>query len=145
VTWFESALQTAPRMINVVEAGRDLEQAQVEQATAERELYAFVESASALDSALFQRGVDSRQGRVDQARERVGQLSARVTRLPAGGVLSDLWVDFDAAERREVLSGFIGAVEVRRGASADLANNVTVTWTDGTPAASSRTTNSASG
>jgi site-specific DNA recombinase len=132
VTWFEAALKTAPRMIDVVAAGRELEQAQVEQAAAEHELYAYVEAASALDAALFQRGVDVRQRRVDQARERVAQLSARVTRLPAGGVLSDLWADFDAAERRDVLAGFIGTVEVRRGASVDLPGNVIVRWSDGT-------------
>lgn len=132
IAWFESALENAPKMIDVVEAGRELEEAQLHQASAEAELYAFVETASALDPTLFQRGVDARQRDVDQARDRVAELSARVTRLPSSGVLSDLWSTFSATERREVLAGFLGTIEVRRGASSDLAGNVAVRWSDGT-------------
>lgn len=133
-TWFATALATTPRMIDVVAAARDLEDAQMEQASAEDELYAFVESASALDSALFQRGVDARQARVDAARARVLDLSGRVRQLPAGGALSDVWNGFTREERRDVLAGFIGAVHVRRGASDELGANVVVEWSDGTVA-----------
>lgn len=130
--WFKEALKTAPRMIDVVAAARELEEAQDEQASAEAQLVAFVEAASALDAGLFQRGIDARQARVDAARSRVRELSARVTRIPAGGALVDLWAGFDAAERRDVLAGFLDRVEVTLGASRDLAGNVSVRWADGT-------------
>jgi site-specific DNA recombinase len=133
-TWFADALTTTSRMVDVVAAARELEDAQHEQAVAEAELYAFVESASALDPALFQRGVDARQARVDDARECVLDLSGRVRQIPAGGALSDLWITFSRDERRDVLAGFIGAVHVRRGASDDLPGSVTAEWSDGTVA-----------
>jgi site-specific DNA recombinase len=129
--WFEQALRTAPHVIDVVTAGRDLEQAQVEQAKAEGELYAYVETASALDPGLFQRGLDARQARADEARDRVRELSTRVTRLPSGGALVKLWGDFDQAERRDVLAGFVDRIEVDRGASVDLEECVRVVWSDG--------------
>jgi hypothetical protein len=119
-------------MIDVVAAARDLEQAQAEQAEADAELYGYVEAASALDAVLFQRGLGARQTRVEEARRRVRDLAGRVTRLPAGGVLSDVWETFDRAERRDVLAGFLGSVVVQRGASHDLARHVRVEWSDGT-------------
>jgi len=130
--WFTDALRSAPRMIDVVAAARDLEQAQAEQAEADAELYGYVEAASALDAVLFQRGLGARQTRVEEARRRVRDLAGRVTRLPAGGVLSDVWETFDRAERRDVLAGFLGSVVVQRGASHDLARHVRVEWSDGT-------------
>ena len=132
--WFAGALTNVPRMVDVVAAGVELERAQAGQTAAESELHAFVETASALDPVLFQRGVDARQGRVDGAREQVRHLSARLTRLPTGGALPDLWDGFDPSERREVLAGFLDRVEVSRGASADLAGNVVIYWSDGTVA-----------
>jgi hypothetical protein len=133
-TWFTGALRSAPRMIDVVAAARELEDAQAEQAAAEAELYAYVENATALDASLFQRGIDARQARVDAARQRVRDLTGRVTRLPAGGRLGDVWETFDRDERREVLSGFLGAVVVSRGASRELARHVRVEWADGSVA-----------
>jgi site-specific DNA recombinase len=130
--WFEEALTTAPRMIDVVSAGRELEQAQSEQAEAEEQLNAYIENADALDKTLFQRGLSARQDRVDAAREQVRHLAARLTRIPVGGALSDLWNDLDPLERREVLGGFLDRVEVSRGASAALAGNVRILWSDGT-------------
>lgn len=132
--WFEVALETAPRMIDVVSAGRELEQAQAEQSEAEAQLSAYVENADALDKALFQRGVSARQGRVAEAREQVGHLSARLTRIPAGGTLAALWGGFDAAERRDVLAGFLDRVDVSLGASSDLPGNARIVWADGTVA-----------
>jgi DNA invertase Pin-like site-specific DNA recombinase len=132
--WFEEALASAPRMIDVVSAGRELEQAQAAQFEAEAQLHAYIENADALDKALFQRGLSARQDRVNPARERVRQLSARLTRIPAGGTLSDLWRDFDALERRDVLCGFLGTVRVARGASSDLPAHVSIVWSDGTSA-----------
>lgn len=130
--WFAGTLENVPRMIDVVAAGRDLETAQSDLALAESELIAYVEAATGIDPALWRRGFDAHQGRVDEAHERVQQLSARLTRLPAGGSLSALWDTFTVAERREVLAGFIGRVEVDRGASAELASHVRIFWTDGT-------------
>jgi site-specific DNA recombinase len=132
--WFTDALETAPRMIDVVAAGRELEQAQVEQAEAEEQLLAYVESADTLDKTLFQRGLSARQARLEQAREQVGHLSACLTRIPVGGTLSALWSGFTPLERRDVLAGFIESAQVSRGASADLAGNVRIFWTDGSVA-----------
>jgi DNA invertase Pin-like site-specific DNA recombinase len=130
--WFTDALKTVPRMIDVVAAGLELDAAQAEQAQAEAQLAAYVENADALDAALFQRGLASRQGRLESAQEAVRHLSARLTRLPAGGSLLNLWADFSASESREVLGGFLDRVEVSRGASSDLAGNVRIVWADGT-------------
>lgn len=69
---------------------------------------------------------------MNEARERVQQLSARQSRIPAGGSLSALWSGFTVAERRDVLAGFIGRVEVDRGASGGLAGHIRIFWTDGT-------------
>jgi site-specific DNA recombinase len=130
--WFEQALQSAPRMIDVVSAGRELEQAQAEQAKAEAQLHGYIESADTLDKALFQRGLFARQARVDEAREQVRHLAARLTRIPTGGTLPALWADFAPLERRDVLAGFLDRVEVSRGASAGLVGNVCIVWSDGT-------------
>jgi len=132
--WFSSALKTVPRMVDVVAAGRELELAQAEQAAAESELRAYVEAASALDAGLFQRGIEARQKRVDDAHRLVRNLSGRLTRIPAGGSLSDLWERFDRHERRDVLVGFLDRVIVTRGASGNLAGHVRIVWSDGTVA-----------
>jgi site-specific DNA recombinase len=129
--WFEQALESAPRMIDVVSAGRELERAQAEQSEAEAQLHGYNESADTLDKALFQRGVSARMARVEEAREQVRHLSARLTRIPTGGALPQLWQRFETLERREVLLGFLDRVEVSRGASADLVGNVRIVWTDG--------------
>jgi len=132
--WFETALATTPRLVDVVSAGRELEHAQAVEVEAKEQLHSYIENADTLDKALFQRGLSARQRRVDEAREQVHQLSARLVRIPAGGPLIDLWQDFDPLERREVLAGFLGAVQVDRGASSDLPGHVTITWSDGTVA-----------
>lgn len=130
--WFTAALRTTPRMIDVVAVARELEDAQAEHANAQSELVAYVEAASALDAALFQRGLAKRQARLDAALALVRELSARVTSIPdGGGSLISLWGDFDAAERRDVLRGFLDRIEVTRGASGDLAGHVRIVWTDG--------------
>ncbi|HKI24522.1 MAG TPA: recombinase family protein [Gaiellaceae bacterium] len=76
--WFTAALQRVPRMVDVVSAGRELEAAQAEQATAEAELTAYVENVSVRDPALFQRGYVSREQRAREAQDKVRQLSARL-------------------------------------------------------------------
>lgn len=130
--WFAGALETVPRMVDVLAAGLELEQAQGEQAQAEADLNAYVETADAMDAVLFRRGLEARQGRVTAACEHVRHLSGRLTRLPVGGTLISLWDGFDVGERREVLAGFIGRVEVARGASGDLLGHVRISWQDGT-------------
>ena len=132
--FFAAALSRERHLIDVVAAGRDLEEAQLEQEKARAELHAFVENAAALDAALFQRGLDSRQRRFDEAQARVSDLAARVSRIPAGGSLPTLWERFSVSERREVLAGFVGRVVVSRGASSELASHVVVEWLDGTVA-----------
>ncbi len=132
--FFARALSRERHLIDVVAAGRDLEEAQVEQEKARAELHAYVENASALDPTLFQRGLDSRQRRLDDAQERVSDLAARVSRIPVGGSLPTLWERFSVSERRDVLAGFVGRVVVSRGASSDLASHVGIEWLDGTVA-----------
>jgi DNA invertase Pin-like site-specific DNA recombinase len=129
--WFAAAIESVPRMVDVVAACRELEQAEAELRESEAQLHAYVETADALDAHLFRRGLNARQHRVADARDRVRELSAHKARLPAGGALSDLWRRFDPLERRAVLAGFLAAVAVSRGASGDLAAHVTITWSDG--------------
>jgi hypothetical protein len=64
--------------------------------------------------------------------------SARTSRLPAGGSLISLWDGFTVTERRDVLGGFLDRIEVRRGASADLAGHVSIFWSDGSVAKDER-------
>lgn len=132
--WFTAALVNVPRMVDVVAASRELEAAQADHAKAEAQLNTYVESADIDDAALFQRGLSARRTRLETAQEQVRHLSARLTRLPAGGSLPDLWTGFDPLEKRQVLAGFIDRVNVSRGASADLAGNVQIVWADGTVA-----------
>jgi DNA invertase Pin-like site-specific DNA recombinase len=128
--WFTEALRSVPRMIDVVSAGRELEQAQVKLEGLERDLRGYVEVADAADPVLFRRGLEARQQRVTEAHERVQHLSARLTRIPAGGSLSELWGGFDIARRRTVLRGFLDRIEVDKG-TEDLAGRVRIFWTDG--------------
>jgi hypothetical protein len=118
-------------MVDVVAAERELENALLGRDKAEAELKAFVMTASDLEPALFKQGVDARQKRVDEAREKVQAASARTTRLPVGGSLVDLWGRFTPTERRDVLKGFLDRIDVHRGASSDLAANVCIVWSDG--------------
>jgi hypothetical protein len=53
-----------------------------------------------------------------------------MTRIPAGGSLSELWGGFDIARRRTVLRGFLDRIEVDKG-TEDLAGRVRIFWTDG--------------
>jgi DNA invertase Pin-like site-specific DNA recombinase len=132
--WFAAALRKVPRMVDVVAASRDLEKAQAEEAKAQADLNAYNENEDAVDRVLFLRGIDARQSRVNEASERVRHLSARLHRLPTGGTLIALWENFDALERRQVLAGYLGRVEVSRGASGDLPGHVRILWADGTVA-----------
>jgi len=132
--WFTEELKSTHRLVDVVAAARDLEEAHADREKAEAELHAYVDFESALDKGLFQRGLDARQARVDDAQERVRQLSARVTRIPAGGSLVGLWSEFSVFEQRAVLHGFLDRVEISRGASSDLASHVKILWSDGTVA-----------
>jgi DNA invertase Pin-like site-specific DNA recombinase len=136
--WFALALRETPRLIDVAAASQELEQAQRTQEKAQAELHAYVEAASALDPLLFQRGIATRQKRLDDARAKVQVASARTTRLPIGGSLIDLWGGFTPAERREVLGGFLDKIEVRRGASVDLAGHVSIYWSDASVAQDER-------
>ena len=132
--FFTGSLSTAPRLVDVVAVGRELDAAQAELRAAEEQLAAFVEHGDVLQREHFQRGYSAREQRVEEARERVRQLSARLPRIPAGGSLIELWDRFGVAERREVLAGFLGRIVVTRGASRDLTANVRIEWSDGTVA-----------
>ena len=131
---FSLALRSTPRLVDVVAVGRELDAAQKSLEAAQAELDAFVEHSEALKAEHFQKGYAARERRVAEGREEVRQLSARLPRLPVGGSLVDLWENFEPAERREVLAGFLGRVVVSRGASSSLEDHVVVEWADGTVA-----------
>ncbi len=121
-------------MVDVVAIEQELERALATQDKAEAELVAYVENATALDAALFERGRAARQKRVDDARANVQAASARTTRLPIGGSLIDLWDRSAPPERREILAGFLDRIDVRRGASGKLAGHLRIFWSDGSEA-----------
>jgi site-specific DNA recombinase len=129
--WFEGQLATNPVMIDAVAATRELEQAQAEEAEAAADLDGYIEVTSARDPARFQKGLDTRERRLEEARARVREASTRVARLPEGGSLLALWRGFDAAERRFALGEWLDRVEVSRGATANLAGHVQIVWGDG--------------
>jgi site-specific DNA recombinase len=131
--WFEEALRSAPRIIDVVAASRELQEAQATLERLRRDLDSYL-TIVIDDPAVFQRGLDLRQRRVDEAEEAVRHLAARHARLPHGGSLIEIWDHLDALGRREMLAGFLDRVEVSRGASRDLAGHVRILWSDGTPA-----------
>ncbi len=131
--WFERALLAAPRVVDVVEASRDLQEAQNGLERLRRDLSAYLELVIE-DAAVFQRGLDVRQARVAEAEEQVRHLSAHRARMPVGGSLANLWADFGPLERRQVLGGFLDRVIVSLGASSDLERHVEIVWVDGTVA-----------
>lgn len=131
---FESELRESPRWANVIDTNREIAEAQTELAEAEAELDAYIDAASALDAARFQRGLTKRQGRVDDAHQLLGSLSARSARLPSSGPLAATWDGLDTGERRNVLAGYLDSVVVQRGAgsSADTLDGlVDIVWFDG--------------
>jgi hypothetical protein len=134
--WFAVALKGTPRMVDVVASERELEEAQRDRDKAEAELTVYVEVTKVTDVGppVFQRGMAKRQKDLDEAKAKVQVASARTTRLPVGGSLIELWETFTPAERRDVLGGFIARIDVRRGASADLAGHLHIIWSDGTVA-----------
>jgi hypothetical protein len=131
---FSAALRSTPRLVDVVAVGHELEAAQKALSTLEAEQDAFVENGEALRAEHFARGYAARERRIEEAREEVRQLSARLPKLPVGGSLIDLWEGFEPAERREVLAGFLGRVVASRGASSSLEEHVVIEWADGTVA-----------
>jgi DNA invertase Pin-like site-specific DNA recombinase len=129
---FERELRATPRHLDAVEAAHGLEQAEAELHEAEAELRAFLELASALERTAFLTAATARQERVEAARARVAEFSAKLTRLPAGGRLASYWDKLETVEeRRLVLRGFLDRVEVARGASHDLQAHVQIFWADG--------------
>jgi site-specific DNA recombinase len=129
--WFTKAIRTAPRMVDVVSVGLELDEAQTSLENLQRQLEGYVEGADSGDPVLYRKGYDARQARVAEAKERVHQLAARLPRLPIGGPLWKKWDEFDAVRRRTVLRGFLDRVEVERGANGDLAAYVRIFWSDG--------------
>jgi hypothetical protein len=129
--WFEEALRSAPPVLDVIEATRELQEAQAMLERLRRDLSAYLELVIE-DAAVFQRGLDLRQKRIVEAEQQAQQLSAHRSRIPAGGSLIEMWDRFDALDRRQVLAGFLDRVVVQRGASSDLEGSVKIVWRDGT-------------
>jgi hypothetical protein len=135
-SWFAAALRETPRVVDVVASERELEDALRARDKSEAELNGYVEATSVTDLGplVFHRGIASRQKQLDEATANVQVASARTRRLPVGGSLIELWDTFTPAERRDVLGGFVGRVDVRRGASGNLRGHVRIAWSDGTVA-----------
>lgn len=132
--WFTEAIATVPRLVDVVAADEELQDAYQARDAAEAELRAYVTAASALEASLFAHGLRARQRRLDDAQRSVASLAARQVRLPTSGTLAAVWADATPLERRTILAGFLDRVEVDRGASSNLAGNVRIVWADGTVA-----------
>src|SRR5262249_6192238 len=99
--WFEDQLRHAPKLIDVVAAGRELAEAQTERERANEELAAYLLNTSA-SLPGYKPGLERRQADLEAAEERVHELSAHVTRLPSGGSLVEVWPRFETPGRRRV-------------------------------------------
>jgi DNA invertase Pin-like site-specific DNA recombinase len=131
--FFLDALRADGRYAEAVEAEEQTVEARRLVEEAERELHAFVTTATALDAAYFSAGVEARQGRLDMARAALAEATSRTKRIgPVGGNLVDLYEGLDATARRKVLGGYLDRVVVRRGAGraglAGLAGHVQIVW-----------------
>jgi DNA invertase Pin-like site-specific DNA recombinase len=129
--WFEDELKTNPGMVDAIAATRELEDALADEAEAQVDLTNYVTTVRVSDPAVFQAGLEAREGRLDNAKAHVADARSRVARLPEGGSLLALWHGFDPGERRFALGEWLDRVEVSRGASAGLTGNVRVVWLDG--------------
>ncbi len=90
-------------------AGKDLEAAEVE-------LQAWIEAdITEFGRELYVAGLEVRQRRFDEARERLDVALGPTVALPAVADLGDLWGDLSVGERRQLLAAGIDAVMVRRG------------------------------
>jgi DNA invertase Pin-like site-specific DNA recombinase len=127
--WFTAALESVPRMIDVVATNDELEEARTKLAAAEAQLNAFVEKIDATARG-FTRGYEVRLRRVNEAEERVSHLAGR-SALAASLPPLAWWDRFDVFRRRTVLAGFLGSVVVKLGASSDLEGSVQILWRDG--------------
>lgn len=120
--------------LEVVTSSGDLERLRADLAEAEAELEAYVETAAALDTRLFTRGLHARQERVTAARSSLDETSARAdlaTDLPqASG-----WAALDIDGRRRVARALIADVIVSppasiadRGPRADVDKRFSIRW-----------------
>jgi DNA invertase Pin-like site-specific DNA recombinase len=132
-SWFEERMQHSPQVVSVLEATRDVEQAERQLAKTRDQLSKFL-ALDIDDAALSQAGIDQRQQAVREAEATLRQKAAHKAQLPGGGPLLTLWRDMTPLERRQVLAGMLDRVEVARGASGDLEGSVRIFWADGSPA-----------
>ena len=81
---------------------------------ARSELYAFVESASALDAEVFAAGSQSRQQRLHDAEAaRRDLFTDEAAALPPATDLARLWPDLNLSEKRRILAAAFDAIVVR--------------------------------
>lgn len=115
----------------------ELEAAQAEVEAAAAELDAYVTAASALDAALFQRGLQVRQKKLDDARMTAAELRAR---QPAGAgmtvALRDVWGELSVPEKRDLLAAAIDGVMLRqaRTQGEPIGQRVKILWRGEAPA-----------
>jgi len=112
------------------EEQRDLEDLLRRVAEAEYALEAWVTDTSlhALDREMFQRGLESRQAVLDEARAALAEASSEgpLDRLETDVDLRKIWPGLSVAEQRRFLTAGIDAIVLRRGRELD--DRVLVFW-----------------
>jgi multidrug resistance efflux pump len=84
---------------------------------AETALSTYAATATILDPADFQQGLEARKKAVDEARQALSELRAQASSLGAlpQGDLHKLWPTFSPLEKRELVSALVEAVYVEKG------------------------------
>jgi hypothetical protein len=117
--------------LDVIAAGRDIERLRQAWKDADDELEAYVTTAAALKAALFAKGLEARQVKVDAARE---AYEAAVTEAEQASDLPDVsgWgmLDLDGKRRvaRFVIDHITVGPPVSRGPHADVGGRFDVSW-----------------
>jgi site-specific DNA recombinase len=114
-----AALQAEDGLLaQAVQADAELGQAHRELHAAEHELALYIETdlIAVVGQEAFMQGVQTRQQRVDQARERIAALHSQsliATELTSGSLL-DAWPELSTSEKRILLHGLLDRVVLER-------------------------------
>jgi site-specific DNA recombinase len=115
--WFLDAIKRDIRVAKASEASGALVKAQEAVDEADRQLLAFVTTASALDRRLFDAGVEARQQRLELARLELAEVHSR-SRLfgdaPSGDLLS-AWPGLAIVSKRRLIVAFTDTIRVAKG------------------------------
>jgi DNA invertase Pin-like site-specific DNA recombinase len=113
------ALQAEDGLLaQAVQADAELEQARRELETAEHELALYLETdlIAVVGQEAFVHGVQTRQQRIDDARERLANLQSQslIANELTSGSLLDAWPELTTSEKRTLLHGLIDRVVLNR-------------------------------